>query len=85
MTAREFYNKKAILEKYDNFHHWLDCSDLDEQADKIINWTNEHHQSRVNSISDDEIFFDAVINPKAPNKELFKAADEFQEKVKHNQ
>jgi len=31
----------------------------------------------IASQKDSEIFFDAVINPKAPNKDLFKAANEF--------
>lgn len=53
--VEEYYNQKGIDEGYDNFHHWLDCFDLDEQADKIFKWTNEYHQSRVKAISDEDI------------------------------
>lgn len=46
---------------------------VQEKAKKIIS----ERERIIASQKDSEIFFDAVINPKQPNKELVKAANEF--------
>ncbi|WP_194766206.1 DUF1778 domain-containing protein [Tamlana sp. I1] len=46
---------------------------VQEKAKEIIS----ESERVLASQKDSEIFFDAVLNPKAPNQELSKAADEF--------
>jgi len=41
MTTREFYETKAKECGYDDFLHWIDCSDYTLQPQKIVEWTDE--------------------------------------------
>jgi len=46
---------------------------VNQKAKEIIS----ERERVIASQKDSEIFFDAIINPKAPNKELLKAVDDF--------
>ena len=67
-----FFERAARLGGFRNLTDFVVIT-VHEKAQEIIS----ERERVLASQKDSDIFFDAVINPKAPNKELFKAADEF--------
>jgi len=67
-----FFERAARLGGFRNLTDFVVIT-VHEKAQEIIS----ERERVIASQKDSDIFFDAVINPKAPNKELFKAADEF--------
>ena len=67
-----FFERAARLGGYRNLTDFVIIA-TQEKAKEIIS----ERKRVVASQKDREIFFDAILNPKAPNKELSKAANEF--------
>jgi uncharacterized protein (DUF1778 family) len=67
-----FFERAAILGGFRSLTDFVVVA-LQEKAKEIVS----ERERFIASQKDSEIFFDAVINPKSPNKELTKAADEF--------
>ena len=67
-----FFERAAILGGFRSLTDFVVVA-LQEKAKEIVS----ERERVIDSQKDSEIFFDAVINPKSPNKELTKAADEF--------
>ena len=67
-----FFERAAILGGFRSLTDFVVVA-LQEKAKEIVS----ERERIITSQKDSEIFFDAVINPKSPNKELTKAADEF--------
>lgn len=67
-----FFERAARLGGFRNLTDFVVIA-VQEKANEIIS----ERERIIASQKDSQIFFDAVINPKAPNKELFKAANEF--------
>ncbi len=67
-----FFERAAILGGFRSLTDFVVVT-LQEKAKEIVS----ERERFIASQKDSEIFFDAVINPKSPNKELTKAADEF--------
>lgn len=66
------FERAARLGGYRNLTDFVVVT-VQEKAKEIIS----ERERIIASQKDSDIFFDAVMNPKAPNKELSKAADEF--------
>ena len=69
---KDLFEKAARLGGYRNLTDFVVLA-VQEKAKEIIS----ERERIVASQKDSEIFFEAVLNPKAPNTELSKAADEF--------
>ena len=69
---KDFFERAAILGGFRSLTDFVVVA-LQEKAKEIVS----ERERIIASQKDSEIFFDAVINPKSPNKELAKAADEF--------
>lgn len=67
-----FFEKAARIGGYRNLTDFV-VSVVQEKAKKIIT----ENERIIASQQDAELFFEAVLNSKAPNKELRKVADEF--------
>ena len=67
-----FFEKAARLGGYRNLTDFVVMA-VQEKAKEII----AEKERVIASQKDSEIFFDAIMNPKAPNEELSKAANEF--------
>ena len=67
-----FFEKAARLGGFRNLTEFVVIA-ANQKAKEIIS----ERERVIASQRDSEVFFNAVTNPKAPNKELFKAADEF--------
>ncbi len=67
-----FFERAARLGGYRNLTDFVVIA-AQEKAKQIIS----ERERIIASQKDSEIFFDAVLNPKAPNHGLSKAADEF--------
>lgn len=67
-----FFERAAQLGGYRNLTDFVVIT-VQEKAKKIIS----ERERIIASEKDSEIFFDAIANPKSPNKELTKAANEF--------
>lgn len=67
-----FFERAAILGGFRSLTDFVVVA-LQEKAKEIVS----ERERIIASQKDSEIFFDVVINPKSPNKELTKAADEF--------
>ena len=67
-----FFERAARLGGFRNLTDFVVMA-VQEKAKVIIS----ERERVIASQKDSEIFFDAVINPKSPNKELVKAAEEF--------
>jgi uncharacterized protein (DUF1778 family) len=67
-----FFERAARLGGYRNLTDFVIIA-AQEKANEIIS----ERERVVASQKDSEIFFDAIINSAAPNKELLKATDEF--------
>jgi uncharacterized protein (DUF1778 family) len=67
-----FFERAAILGGFRSLTDFVVVA-LQEKAKEIVS----ERERIIASQKDSEIFFDAVINPKSPNKELTKVADEF--------
>lgn len=69
-----FFEKAASLGGYRNLTDFMVMA-AQEKANEIIS----EKERIIASHKDSEIFFNAVMNPEAPNQELTKAADEFKD------
>ena len=69
---KDFFEKAARLGGFRNLTDFVIIA-VQEKAKEIIS----EREQIIASQKDSEIFFDAVMNPKAPNEALTKAADEF--------
>ena len=69
---KDFFERAARLGGYRNLTDFVVIA-AQEKAKEIIS----ERERVIASQKDSEIFFDAIINPTAPNKALSKAADEF--------
>jgi uncharacterized protein (DUF1778 family) len=69
---KDFFERAARLGGYRNLTDFVVIA-AQEKANEII----LERERIIASQKDSEIFFNAVLNPKAPNNELSKAADEF--------
>jgi uncharacterized protein (DUF1778 family) len=67
-----FFERAAQLGGYRNLTDFVVMA-VQEKAKEIIS----ESERVIASQRDSEIFFNAVLNPKAPNEELSKAANEF--------
>ena len=67
-----FFERAAQLGGYRNLTEFVVMA-VQEKAKEIIS----ERERTIASQKDSELFFNAVLNPKAPNNELSKAADEF--------
>lgn len=67
-----FFEKAAQLGGYRNLTDFV-VKAVQEKANEIIS----ERERIIASQKDSEIFFDALLDPKAPNSEFSKAADEF--------
>lgn len=67
-----FFERAAQLGGYRNLTDFVVMA-VQEKAKEIIS----ESERVIASQKDSEIFFNAVLNPKAPNEELSKAANEF--------
>jgi uncharacterized protein (DUF1778 family) len=67
-----FFERAAILGGFRSLTDFVVVA-LQEKAKEIVS----ERERFIASQKDSEIFFNTVINPKSPNKELTKAADEF--------
>ena len=67
-----FFERAAQLGGYNNLTDFVIIA-VQEKAKAIIS----ERERIITSQKDSEIFFNAVLNPKAPNKELSNAANEF--------
>jgi uncharacterized protein (DUF1778 family) len=66
---KEFFEYAATLAGFRTLTDFV-ISSVQQQADKIV----EKHTTILASKRDQEIFFEALINPKGPNDNLKKAA-----------
>jgi len=48
MTAREYFEIKAIEAGYDHFLHYSDCRDFEKLPDEISKWATEWHENEMN-------------------------------------
>jgi len=69
---KNFFERAARLGGFRNLTEFVIIA-VNQKAKEIIS----ERERVISSQKDSEIFFDAIINPKAPNKELLKAADDF--------
>ena len=69
---KDLFERAARLGGYRNLTDFVVVA-VQEKAKEII----MENERIIASQKDSEIFFDAITNPGAPNKELSKAADEF--------
>ena len=69
---KDFFERAARLGGYRNLTDFVVIA-VQEKAKEIIS----ERERVIASQKDSKVFFDAVLNPKAPNKELFKAANKF--------
>jgi len=69
---KAFFERAARLGGYRNLTDFVVIA-VQEKAKEIIS----ERERIIASQKDSEIFFNAVLNPKAPNNELSKAANEF--------
>jgi len=67
-----FFEKAARLGGYRNLTDFVVMA-VQEKAKEIIS----EKERIIASQKDSEVFFNAIMNPKAPNDELSKAANEF--------
>ncbi len=67
-----FFERAARLGGFRNLTDFVVIA-VHEKAKEIIS----ERERVIASQKDSEIFFDAVLNPQTPNKELFKASEEF--------
>lgn len=67
-----FFERAARLGGFRNLTDFVVIA-AQEKAKEIIT----ERERIITSQKDSELFFDAVINPKKPNKELMEAANEF--------
>ena len=72
-AQKALFEKAAVLAGYRTLTDFL-ISSAQEKANTII----EHHQAVLASIKDQEIFFNIVIDPPAPNENLKKAFKNYQ-------
>jgi len=73
---KEFFERAAQLGGYRNLTDFVIIAAQEKAKEIIADW-----QRIIASQKDSEIFIDAVLNPKAPNKELTTAANEFKELI----
>ena len=69
---KDFFERAAVLGGFRSLTDFVIVA-LQEKAKEIVT----ERERTIASQKDSEIFFDAVINPKSPNKKLIKAAEEF--------
>ena len=69
---KAFFEKAARLGGFRNLTDFVVMA-VQEKAKEIIS----EKERIIASEKDSELFFNAVMNPKVPNEELSKAADEF--------
>ena len=69
---KDLFERAARLGGYRNLTEFVVIA-VQEKANEIIS----ERERIIASQKDSEIFFEAALNPKAPNSELFKASDEF--------
>lgn len=69
---KEFFERAARIGGYRNLTDFVVIA-VQEKAKEIIS----ERERVIASQKDSEIFFDAIVNPTAPNEELSKAADDF--------
>ena len=69
---KDFFERAARLGGYRNLTDFVVIA-VQEKAKEIIS----ENERIIASQKDSEIFFNAVLNPKAPNSDLSKAADAF--------
>jgi uncharacterized protein (DUF1778 family) len=69
---KDFFERAARLGGYRNLTDFVVIA-VHEKAQEII----AERERVIASQKDSKVFFDAITNPEAPNKELSKAADEF--------
>ena len=69
---KAFFERAARLGGFRNLTEFV-VATANEKAKEIIS----ERELIIASKKDSDLFFDAVTNPKPPNKELIKAADEF--------
>jgi len=67
-----FFERAARLGGFRNLTEFVVVA-ANQKAKEILS----ERERVIASQKDSEIFFDAVLNPKAPNQELFNAANEF--------
>lgn len=69
---KDFFEKAARLGGFRNLTDFV-ISAVQEKAKEIVS----ERERVIASQKDSELFFNAVLNPKKPNKELSMAADQF--------
>lgn len=69
---KDFFERAAILGGYRSLTDFVILT-VQKKAKEII----EERERIIASNRDSEIFFNAIVNPDKPNKELLKAAKEF--------
>lgn len=69
---KDLFEKAAQLGGFRNLTDFVIVA-AQEKANEIIS----ERERVIATEKDSEIFFDAVLNPKSPNKDLSRAADEF--------
>ena len=72
VEQKKFFERAAQLGGYRNLTDFV-VATAQEKAQEII----LERERIIASEKDAEIFFDALINPKGPNNELLRAADEY--------
>lgn len=72
IEQKEFFERAAQLGGYRNLTDFVVVA-LQEKAKEII----LENERIIGSKKDSELFFDAVLNPKSPNKALLKAANDY--------
>ena len=72
LEQKQFFERAAILGGYRNLTDFV-LAAVQKQAKEII----EEREQILASEKDKEVFFDALINPPKPNKDLLSAKDEY--------
>lgn len=72
LTQKENFERAAKLGGYRTLSHFV-ISTADEKAKSII----EQHEAILASERDKKIFFDAIMNPPKPGKNLQQATDRY--------
>lgn len=72
VEQKDFFERAARIGGYRNLTDFV-VQAVQEKAKEIIS----ERERIIASQKDSELFFNALLNPKSPNKELSKAADEF--------
>ena len=76
-TQKKYFEYAASLAGHRSLTEFV-LSAAQEKAEEIV----DHHESLFASERDKEIFFDALLNPPAPNQALKSAMNDYKEEAK---